>query len=157
MALGLLWGDSISFQALEPICERRFIRGYSCGGVLAHLMTQEAKGPVGVSPLLSSPPLQHGGRSPPSLFLPGREAGRPPGAGAAEVQWRPGGDPHLPPGLPEQDRLPGIPAAVRGASARVRLEALEPIQTCRSRVPRACQGLGRSAGKGELGSTWCFG
>lgn len=40
------------------------------------------------------------------------QAGRLPGAGAAAVQRGLGRHPNLPPGLPQQDRLPGVPPTV---------------------------------------------
>lgn len=40
------------------------------------------------------------------------QAGRLPGARAAAVQRGPGRHPNLPPGLPQQDRLPGVPPTV---------------------------------------------
>jgi len=40
-----------------------------------------------------------------------------PGAWAAEVQRSPRGNPHLPPGLPKQDRLPGVPPAIWAADS----------------------------------------
>lgn len=40
------------------------------------------------------------------------QAGCLPGAGAAAVQWGVGRHPYLSPGLPQQDRLPGVPPTV---------------------------------------------
>ena len=42
----------------------------------------------------------------------GWETGPTPGAGSAPLQWSPGRDPHLPPGVPQPDRFPGIQTEV---------------------------------------------
>lgn len=47
------------------------------------------------------------------VFLsPGWQTGSPPRAGPAALQRGPGGHPDLPPGLPQQSGLPGVPAEV---------------------------------------------
>jgi len=49
--------------------------------------------------------------------MTGRQDRQSSGAGAAAMQWSPGRNPHLSPGIPEQDRLPGIPPAIRAADS----------------------------------------
>lgn len=48
-----------------------------------------------------------------SWLLPtGWQTGAAPGVGPTALQWSPGGNSHLPPGVPQPDNLPGIPTEV---------------------------------------------
>lgn len=95
--------------------------GYSCGlpsaGVPAGCRDSHPRGrlpcgvPRGLPCLLPSTP---GAKARPPRLSPSPvwQAGSPSGAGPAALQRGPGGHPDLPPGLPQQGGLPGVPAAV---------------------------------------------
>jgi len=64
------------------------------------------------------------------LHLIGRQDRQSPGAGAVAMQWSPGRNPHLSPGLPEPDRLPGIPPAIRTVDSERYSERIHGWKEC---------------------------